>query len=210
MSPVTRFGPLELQRRRREENLAMSVSNSEPGFLLINDKCHPLATNEHAVQILTFPNRSDKIKHLPLFLCDRIRMGLVNQQSKNLEFVREYQSGRRRYVCRAFRLDSDSDSHPVAIVLDRTSSSITTASELVAQFDLTPREQETVQLLLQGLTSKEIGSRMHISPNTVKAFLRLVMVKMGVSTRSGIVGRVVRSVESNRGERSADVAVAEN
>jgi DNA-binding CsgD family transcriptional regulator len=45
--------------------------------------------------------------------------------------------------------------------------------------------------LLQGLTSKEIAARMSISPNTVKAFLRLVMVKMGVSTRSGIVGRVV-------------------
>jgi DNA-binding CsgD family transcriptional regulator len=34
---------------------------------------------------------------------------------------------------------------------------------------------------------------MGISPNTVKAFLRLVMVKMGVSTRSGIVGRFVAS-----------------
>jgi DNA-binding CsgD family transcriptional regulator len=45
--------------------------------------------------------------------------------------------------------------------------------------------------LLQGLTSKEIAQRMGISPNTVKAFLRLVMVKMGVSTRSGIVGKIV-------------------
>ena len=32
---------------------------------------------------------------------------------------------------------------------------------------------------------------MHISPNTVKAFLRLVMVKMDVSTRSGIIGKIV-------------------
>jgi DNA-binding CsgD family transcriptional regulator len=61
------------------------------------------------------------------------------------------------------------------------------------QFALTERERETVELLLQGLTSKEIAIRMNISPNTVKAFLRLVMVKMGVSTRSGIVGRVVGS-----------------
>jgi DNA-binding CsgD family transcriptional regulator len=60
-----------------------------------------------------------------------------------------------------------------------------------SQFGLTRREQETIQLLLQGLTSKEIAERMGISPNTVKAFLRLVMVKMGVSTRSGIVGKIV-------------------
>ena len=43
---------------------------------------------------------------------------------------------------------------------------------------------------MQGLTSKEIAVRMKISPNTVKAFLRLVMVKMKVSTRSGIAGKL--------------------
>jgi hypothetical protein len=32
---------------------------------------------------------------------------------------------------------------------------------------------------------------MSISPNTVKAFIRLVMVKMNVSTRSGIIGKIV-------------------
>jgi DNA-binding CsgD family transcriptional regulator len=56
---------------------------------------------------------------------------------------------------------------------------------------LTQREQETVKLLLQGLTSKEIAVRMEISANTVKAFVRLVMIKMGVSTRSGIAGKFV-------------------
>ena len=43
---------------------------------------------------------------------------------------------------------------------------------------------------MDGLRSKEIALRMQISPNTVKTFLRLVMLKMGVSTRSGIVRRV--------------------
>jgi DNA-binding CsgD family transcriptional regulator len=41
------------------------------------------------------------------------------------------------------------------------------------------------------LTSKEIATRLEISPNTVKAFVRLVMVKMGVTTRSGIVGKLL-------------------
>jgi len=47
-------------------------------------------------------------------------------------------------------------------------------------------------LLTLGLTSKEIASRMNISPNTVKAFFRMVMTKMLVSTRSGIVGKIAR------------------
>jgi DNA-binding CsgD family transcriptional regulator len=64
-------------------------------------------------------------------------------------------------------------------------------AEISARFGLTMRECETVQFLLEGFTSKEIASRMKISPNTVKAFIRLVMVKTGVSTRSGIIGRIV-------------------
>ena len=42
-----------------------------------------------------------------------------------------------------------------------------------------------------GLSSKEIASRMSISPNTVKAFLRVIMVKMGVTSRSGVVGKIL-------------------
>jgi DNA-binding CsgD family transcriptional regulator len=64
-------------------------------------------------------------------------------------------------------------------------------AQIGQDFELTRREKETVELLIQGLTSKEIATRMQISPNTVKAFLRIVMVKMGVSTRSGILGKVI-------------------
>jgi len=72
-------------------------------------------------------------------------------------------------------------------------SSYSALAEISEQFDLTQRERETVEFLLQGLTSKEIATRMQISPNTVKAFLRLVMVKMKVSTRSGIAGKLAGS-----------------
>jgi hypothetical protein len=42
-----------------------------------------------------------------------------------------------------------------------------------------------------GLTTKEIAARIRISPNTVKSFLRSIMLKMGVTTRSGIVGKAI-------------------
>jgi DNA-binding CsgD family transcriptional regulator len=125
-------------------------------------------------------------------LADKIRFSLVNRQSRDsLEFVKEFRSGNRRYNCRVFHLDSTDKGSLVVLILERYSSRSAALSQLSQEFDLTVREQETVQLLLQGLTSKEIAARMDISPNTVKAFLRLVMVKMGVSTRSGIVGRIV-------------------
>jgi DNA-binding CsgD family transcriptional regulator len=84
------------------------------------------------------------------------------------------------------------------VLLERDASSSYSALEEVSeQFDLTQRERETVEFLLQGLTSKEIATRMQISPNTVKAFLRLVMVKMKVSTRSGIAGKLAGSRPNN-------------
>ena len=46
-------------------------------------------------------------------------------------------------------------------------------------------------LLIMGLTNKEIADRMGISANTVKGFVRLVMLKMGTSGRSGIVAKVL-------------------
>ena len=48
-----------------------------------------------------------------------------------------------------------------------------------------------MQYLLQGLSSKEIANRMDVSPNTVKTFLRLIMIKMGVSSRAAIVAKVI-------------------
>ncbi len=66
-------------------------------------------------------------------------------------------------------------------------------AQIAAQFRLNERERETVGFLVEGLTSKEIAAHMNISPHPVKAFIRLVMVKMGVTTRAGIVGKVLKN-----------------
>jgi DNA-binding CsgD family transcriptional regulator len=73
---------------------------------------------------------------------------------------------------------------------DRVSADLLTIAK---KFNLTRREYEAVQHLALGLTSKEIAARMGISPSTVKAFLRLAMIKTGVSTRSGLIGKFVKS-----------------
>jgi len=167
---------------------------AEPGFVLLDHKSlAPVASNQEAIKILSYPTVPERIKRLDQFIADRIRVALVNRSSNGLDFAKEFKSGRRRYFCRTFRLDTISESMQVlaALLLERSCSGTTAVSQIGEEFDLTERERETVQLLVQGLTSKEIAMRMNISPNTVKAFLRLVMVKMGVSTRSGILGKVI-------------------
>jgi DNA-binding CsgD family transcriptional regulator len=63
--------------------------------------------------------------------------------------------------------------------------------QVATDYRLTDREREALIGISMGLTSKELAVRMNISPNTVKAFLRLIMIKMGTSTRAGIVAKVL-------------------
>lgn len=175
----------------------LSTAPSSQGFILLDSRLRPVAYNSEAVQILSFPTKPASIKQLPQFLDNKIRSTLVNGGSPEApEFVGECKAGRRTYSCRAFRIDCNGNGDTptaisFAILLERHISSAAALASLSRNFDLTVRECETVALLLDGLTSKEIANRMRISPNTVKAFLRLIMVKMNVSTRSGIVGKAL-------------------
>jgi DNA-binding CsgD family transcriptional regulator len=91
--------------------------------------------------------------------------------------------------------DNPADDQLFAVLVERLERSVHHVSpdivKMVQQFRLTNRERETIEFLMEGLTSKQIADRMKISPNTVKAFVRTIMVKTGASTRSGIVGKIV-------------------
>lgn len=172
----------------------MSMAPSNSGFLLLDADLNLLASNDPALQILCFPTEVGRVKQPKVLLADRIRTSLLDHQHRDRKvFVNELQSGKRRYLCKIFHVSCNGNSnlHPVfAVLLERTAAGSLNSTELSERFGLTQRECETVEYLLQGLTSKEIAVRMNISPNTVKAFLRLVMVKMKVSTRSGIAGKL--------------------
>lgn len=163
------------------------------GFLLLDVSMNPVLVNSAAAQILAYPQKPESQENLDSYIAARVRTELLTERpSKGPGLVSRFQSGRRIYSCRSFPVSSMSNGHSQAswaVLLERSSARSTSFAQLCERFHLTTREQEVAQFLMQGLTSKEIGLRMQISPNTVKAFLRLIMVKMGVSTRSAIVGK---------------------
>jgi DNA-binding CsgD family transcriptional regulator len=171
-----------------------------PGLLLVDAAFRVVASNTEVLQILTFPNQPEKITDLNTWLADKVRSNLIDKQASS-GFASEVRSGRRTYRYRSFSVDavdnhknSSAQSGKLRVVLfERKSNESVRLRDVSEHFGLTAREQETVQFLVEGFTSKEIAQRMDISANTVKAFIRLVMAKMDVSTRSGIVGRVVCS-----------------
>jgi len=169
--------------------------SDSPGFILVDSDLEPIAFNSAALQILAYPTLIDQIQQQSAFLKEKIgsRLLQVNGDGK-VKCGKEYRSGIRRYQVRAFRCgarETEDRKHCIAILLERQISFKSFLGETLQPFHLTPRELQTVMLLVEGLTSKEIADRLNISTNTVKAFLRLVMVKMNVSTRSGIVGRII-------------------
>ena len=185
----------------------VSVKEPNPGFLLLASDLRPLYVNPEATQILAYPATPQSIRLLDSFLLRKIRTVLF-ANGNNGQFATEFVSGKRRYLCQAYRVSPPSNNAPdhpaLAVILERSSRTSFDVSQISAQFHLTPREQETLECLIEGLTNKEIGHRMNISPNTVSAFLRLIMMKLGVATRSAVIGKVV----SPALQRSSHVATA--
>lgn len=58
---------------------------------------------------------------------------------------------------------------------------------------LSPREKQVLQLLVQGLSNKEIASQMHYSLGTVKNVVQRVIEKLGVSDRTQAAVLAVRA-----------------
>ena len=66
-----------------------------------------------------------------------------------------------------------------------------TASAAKDHFKLTAREQAVVHALLKGLTNKEIARELGITEQTTKDHIKRIMKKIKVSTRTGILARVL-------------------
>ncbi len=110
---------------------------------------------------------------------------------------RQLRLAKTEYTCRVYSLSGLAGGAAIGDVLgvhlEKDWSTADAMEELAAQYHLTSREQQVLQGMSQGLATKEIATQMDISPNTVKAFVRLVLIKMGVTTRTGAVGKLLRN-----------------
>ncbi len=191
-----------------------SSSAARTGLVVVDPSYNLIASNMEAIQILTYPERPEKIARLEEWVSNRIRTRLVDRRLPSKDkLVSQFRSDNRTYICKSFPLnpakkDAVAQLPSLVLLLERNSNGTITMREIAQRYGLTPREQETVGLLLEGLTSKEIAERMLISPNTVKAFIRLVMVKMNVTTRSGIIGKIAGSAGENGNGRGNLVRLA--
>jgi DNA-binding CsgD family transcriptional regulator len=167
---------------------------AEVGLVLVDLSLRLIAYDRGAAAILnSHPAgpKPDAAGFLPKEILGILRGRRLTELSPvNTNFRR----GKIEYMCRAYLVESCTGlvAEPmVALHLERVSSTSDAISEVGTKYNLTDREQEALRGISMGLTSKEIADRMNISPNTVKAFLRLIMIKMGVTTRGAIVANIL-------------------
>src|SRR5258708_3547011 len=172
-----------------------AASKSAAGFLLLDSSLSPVSFNDEAVRILSYPDNVTILTDSDLLLTETIRSRLITQQAPGESvFVKEFKSGRRHYFCRPFLINShtkEPGQPTTAVLLERGPAGLVPLSQVCQQFKLTQREREVLEHLLQGMSSKVIANGMNLSPSTVKAFVRLIMIKTGVSSRSGIVAKII-------------------
>lgn len=69
---------------------------------------------------------------------------------------------------------------------------------------LSPREQEVIQLVADGLVTKAIAANLSIGENTVKGHLKSICLKLGVSGRTAAATTWLRSKEGSDGAPSKE------
>ena len=115
--------------------------------------------------------------------------------------------GAGEFTCRTFSLDrieasllerlGPSVTQPlVALLLERQSETHDIFDEVGARYHLTKREQQALRGLSMGLSVKALASKMDIKPSTLRAFMRLIKIKMGATTRAGIMVKILEKNQS--------------
>jgi DNA-binding CsgD family transcriptional regulator len=167
-----------------QKPIKMLPAMAEVGMLFMDLSHKLIAFDRGAAAILDFPGQP-----IPRAILDFIR-GCDLTEAPPLKL----RMGAFEYMCRPYLVETYTGriAEPlIAIQLERVSSPSDAVYNIGIKYNLTDREQEALRGISMGLTSKEVAERMSISPNTVKAFLRLIMIKMGVTTRGGIVANIL-------------------
>ena len=177
---------------------------SEVGLVMVDSALRPIAFNSEAAAILSYPERPTTGQEATVRVPEEVIESIRGRSPADVSSVVSYfRAGKRKYTCQAYPMVSRNEhlSGPItALLLQRNTSTVEAVYEVAAQYNLTGREREALEGISAGLTSKELAKHMNISPNTVKAYLRIIMVKMNVNSRAAMVAKILEQNASGQGK----------
>jgi len=167
-------------------------SRAEHGVLVLDQQFLVVAADDGATAIVKRAGENVDLTEpaatLPAGLSDALKRAAPQHGRVKI--------GTDVYLCHSFELNGERDrdaATPAAVIYLQRDVGIADFIEAVAnKYHLTERERCAVEGVVLGLSSKDIAKQMEVAPSTVKSFLRTVMIKMGVSTRTAIMREVLQ------------------
>ena len=173
-----------------------TAATTDSCVIVLDQSLTPMAADRGASVILSeatvLEDGCSTLSRIPREIIEMIGNRTV---TKDVPVTRYVRLGQRDYLCRTYYLHSPNTNgcEPAVVIhLSRTVAATVTIDEVGSIYHLTEREKQILSgLSSMGLTNKELAERLGISCNTVKLFVRLLMIKMGVTTRAGLVAKLL-------------------
>ncbi len=180
--PLTRLGIKTLLASTDDLNLLGEAATPGDGFRMFSEM-KPDVT----LLGLRFPD-SCSIDDLDKYLAERpqARIIMIAEHAGDVEIKRALQKGAVGYVCKDVSpsdlLDAIRAVHAGRRYIPDDIAEI--ADEYIGGDDLTPTETSVLQMIVGGMSNKEIAFALDVSENTVKTHVQNLFSKLGVSDRT--------------------------
>ena len=185
------------------------VAHEEPpapltGIVLLDSSAHVFAFDLGAATIFDWKDSTPSEKN-SVRLPDEVMASVAAGRTADSPGPNLHVIANRRYRSRSYDVlcEDTADSHHRITALhleseDQGDADSDPIGPIVEEYGLTEREHQALRGIALGLTTKELAEEMRISPHTVRAFVRLIMIKLGVTTRGAIVSKLLEHNEPRR------------
>jgi len=173
------------------------AATTQTGLILVDQALTMMALDRGAAAILNY--RLERgIKPEPVYvLPEQILEAVRSHNFSDLACLKiSLRIGISDYQCRGYLVQCREGFLPrptVAFLVENRSSAIDAIDKVAIQYHLTRREQEALRGISMGLSSRDVAERMKISPSTLRTFLRLMKIKMGTTSRVGMVTKILQN-----------------
>jgi len=164
----------------------------------MDSSCAIIALDRGAADILQY-HRDGSRRTETAYLIDRnILQAVHNARTIDSSGLQRVRVGSGDFTCRTYQLEGQDASlkESIGVLLERQWDVHDAVAEIGAQYKLTKREEQALRGLSLGLTTQALASKMNVRQSTLRAFLRLIRIKMGVTTRAGIIAKILERMQS--------------
>ena len=169
---------------------------ADTGLILMDRSLRVLGCDRGAMVILNPIEqgvRHEPTSWLPQAFLDRLRRDDPVELSSA---ITRFRIGASEYKCHASLLTTKEEFSTLPIIvlhLEDAPAASDSLDAVAAKYHLTEREREVLLGISKGLRTRELAMFLNISPNTVMAFLRLVMIKMGAPSRAALISKIFQN-----------------